>query len=677
MFVIDQLKKGDSALQKIALMILCAMIILAVRLWIVQVVSFRKYVNSHENQSFRTVRIPAVRGRILDRNGVSLAENRANYTVSLYLDELRAKFQQEYTNIYPTEKVTNAAPLWKFWDRSKTVVTRKVKLDKAQREELTLRARYGVATAIASKVSAQIGQPVVLEPQKFHQHYEKRRILPFPLTTNLNSTQIARFEEQPLNASGLDLEMQPTRTYPANQAGAHLLGYLVRNNDSQEDEKSNFDYRLIDFKGEIGIEGEFDEQLHGRAGEKWVTVNRLGYRQHESIEKPAEAGRNVVLTIDLTLQIEAEKALRTSSLGPEARAAAVVMNVNNGDILAMASNPTFDPNAYIRGMSSNEMYHLLDEVQMPQYNRPVQGIYSPGSIFKIVSGLAALEGGLNPNELYHVQLDPSRAPKGCIYVGGRKIDDTAPAGDYDFRLAFAESSNSYFIDRGLHVGVRQIIDMGNRFFLGQSTGLPVGIRTQRGRFPTIEGITKNRWTDGDTANLCIGQGPVAVTPVQMAVMTSAIANGGKIYKPRIVQRIEPQEKIPNGDEVEEFPTELRGDLKVRPANLQIVRDAMLADTEDPKGSGYKAFHKEGQRRLNDFKVCGKTGTAEILTRGVKDKITWFVSYAPYENPRYAVIIMIESGGSGGVTCAPVAEQIYRKIEDQESRARGSGQVAGL
>ncbi len=660
MLVIDQLKKGDSALQKIALMIFCAMFVLVLRLWYVQIVKGKEYTESHMDQSFRTVRIPAVRGKILDRNGTPIAENRPNYTVSVYVEELRKQFQAEYVKQYRAQ--TNALHR---------------KLTKDERDKLEVTARYNVVSNIGARVGGQIGQAINVDQSKFNRHYETRRILPFPLTANLNSVQIARFEEQPINGSGLDLELQPVRVYPAKQAGAHWLGYLVRNNDSKQDEKSDFDYRLVDFKGEIGIEGAFDEELHGKAGEKWVTVNRLGYRQHESIKDPAEAGKNVILTIDLNIQKAAESALRTSFLGGDAKAAAVVMNVNSGDIIAMASNPTFDPNGFITGMRVNERDRLIDESLKPQLNRAVQGVYPPGSIFKIVSGLAALENGLDPKSIYRVQVDPARAPKGCIYVGGSKIEDLAEAGDYDFQLAFARSSNAYFIDHGLHVGIKQIIDMGNRFFLGQSTELPLGIKTQKGIFPSLQWISKNGWSDGDTANICIGQGRLAVTPVQMAVMTSAIANGGKVYKPRLVQRIEPQEEIPTETTVQEFPPVLRGDLHVRASNLQIVREAMLADTEDPRGSAYKAFHKSGERRLNEFKVCGKTGTAEVIRPGFKDHITWFVSYAPYENPRYAVVVMVESGSSGGGTCAPVAEKIYRELEKLETPGATTDRVAAL
>jgi penicillin-binding protein 2 len=673
MFVLNQIKKGDGAIQKIALLILLAMLLLLGRLWVVQIINARKYKESHMGQSFRTVRIPAVRGRILDRNGDAFAENRASYNVSLYLSDLRKHFEQEYNRLYPMTIVTNAAPAWRFWNRKATVEKRRVRLAKAERDELNLQVRYSVASNIMATVSEHIGEPLTIDSRTFHRHYETRRILPFPLVQNLTPVQIARFEEQPLNTAGLDLEMKPTRVYPYKQGGAHFLGHLTPNSESLDDEEADFDYRLSDFKGEIGIEGAFDEQLHGKAGVKSVQVNRLGYRQHESVWSPAEPGRNVVLTIDRELQLAAEKALQSSTLGVNAKAAAVVMNVQNGDILAMASNPSYDPGSYINGISTQEMLRLNNELLKPQINRPVQGIYPPGSIFKIISGLAELQAGVNPNEIYHSQ--------GAFAMPGRHpIGDTAPAGPYDFKRAFAKSSNSYFIHHGLRIGIRPIIELGNQFFLGQSTDVPVGIKTQRGFFPTMPWISKHGWSDGETANLCIGQGSIAVTPLQMAVMTSAIANGGKIYKPRLVQRTEPQEQLPNGDAVEQFATELRGEVQVRQSNLQVVRAAMLADTEDSEGTAFPAFHESDRRtpRLKLLRVCGKTGTAQV-TKGkvVVDHITWFVSYAPYDKPRYAVVIMIESGGSGGGTCAPVAEMIYQAIEKQENPARPKDQVAGL
>ena len=215
-----------------------------------------------------------------------------------------------------------------------------------------------------------------------------------------------------------------------------------------------------------------------------------------------------------------------------------------------------------------------------EINRATYGNYAPGSIFKTVVALAALENGMNPKEIYHVQSDPTRPGKGCIYIGKRKIDDTAPAGDYDFKKAFIHSSNAYFVTNGLRAGVENIIRMGEKFHLGERTGFFPHQET-RGNFPTLERVTSPEWRAGDTANVCIGQGEVAVTPIQMAVMVSAIANGGKVLWPRLVDRIEPQDPA-SGEAVTNFPSGVvRDELGVHPRSLQILRDAMLADVEDP------------------------------------------------------------------------------------------------
>jgi penicillin-binding protein 2 len=217
--------------------------------------------------------------------------------------------------------------------------------------------------------------------------------------------------------------------------------------------------------------------------------------------------------------------------------------------------------------------------------------------------------------------------------------------------------------------------MGNRFFLGQAPGLPLS--ENRGLFPTQEWISRRPWNDGDTANLCIGQGNIAVTPVQMAVMTSAVANGGKVFKPRLVKRVEPFDKVANPEDIEEFETELRGNIKVHANNLRVIQNAMLADTEDPEGSGYHAFNPGGRRKLNHFRVGGKTGTAQVIGPGFKDYVTWFVSFGPIDSPRYAVVVVIESGSSGGITCAPISQKVFQDIEQIEAGQTPQDQVAGL
>ena len=247
--------------------------------------------------------------------------------------------------------------------------------------------------------------------------------------------------------------------------------------------------------------------------------------------------------------------------------------------------------------------------------------------------------------------------------------DTAPAGDYDFRKALMLSCNKYFIDAGLWVGLDRIVAMSERFHLGDKTGIQLSPESS-GILPTRDWIQKNRgsWFDGDTANLSIGQGDVVVTPLQIALMTCAVANGGTVFYPRLVDRVESPDRLKQKAVKSFTPGRVRSHVQVSPRNLELVREAMMADVENPNGTGHRAFHhgRGGAAMLPDFSVGGKTGTAEVMKgRTVIDKITWFASFGPCENPRYVVVVMVESGISGGRTCAPVACKIYQALLARE------------
>ncbi|HEY4952197.1 MAG TPA: penicillin-binding transpeptidase domain-containing protein, partial [Verrucomicrobiae bacterium] len=517
----------------------------------------------------------------------------------------------------------------------------------------------GVADNLVAQVSRQLGQPLTLDAVMFNRHYGASLYVPYPVVQNLDPTQIARFEEQFSGGLGADLELQSIRTYPFGASAAHVLGYVKKDDRSIEGEEPFFNYRLLDYSGVVGVEGGFDAQLHGRAGAESVLVNSLGYRQSEDIGSQPQSGQNVVLTIDLDIQRAAEKSFIVHQ-GAEARGAVVVLDVRSGDVLAMVSSPTFDPNDFAQGISRDKWQKLQDLTA--EKNRATFENYAPGSIFKTVVALAALENGLDPAEVYRVQPNPQNPARGMIYVGNRAIKDTAPPGDYDFKRAFIHSSNSYFITNGLRAGIENIIRIGEKFHLGERTGLFARQET-RGDFPTEKRVHSRDWHDGDTANVCIGQGEVAVTPIQMAVMTAAIANGGKVLWPRLIERIEPQD--PASSEVAtNFPSGIvRDELGVQPRNLNILREAMLADVQSNEGTGTAAA-------VNGFPICGKTGTAQVQDKSnhLIGYNFWFASFAPYENPKYAVVVMVESqdSGSGGTVCAPIAHDIYETILKKEN-----------
>ena len=635
MLVFDQLKKNDPHLRVITWGVLIGLAVLFAGLWFVQVISHRHYAENQKAQSFRTVRIPAIRGKILDRNRQPLAENQPSYNVSLYLDELREQFKDE-------------------WQRNRP----KGKLTRSERMLLEPQARYRVVNKVVQKLGAGLDQPLGMDFGQFLRHYTNQLALPLLVLTNLTPVQIARFLEQSGNPPGMDLEVQPLRVYPHHTTAAHLIGFLIQDNSSAVDEDAFFNFRLPDYRGVVGIEGKFDQELRGKAGMKSVLVNNLGYRQSENIWTPAEAGKNVVLTIDLAIQQAAETAMGN------ARGAAVVMDPNNGNILALVSSPAYDPSVYVPRLTPEEALKLSDERLRPQINRATQENYQPGSIFKIVVALACLENGLDPEEKIYNPPNPTDPGHGHIVIGHHSFKDTAPPGEYNFKRAFIRSSNTYFITNGLKCGVEKIVQIGQRLHLGERAGLPTR-QEVGGNFPKAQDL-KRGWFPGHTANLCIGQGAIDVTPLQVAVMLAAIANGGKVLEPRLVDRIEPQGPLADESITRFPPNPPRGELGVRPRTLQIIREAMLADVEDEhEGTGKAAF-------VQGMHICSKTGTAQVkdVHGNTIDHNTWFASYAPFgDSPRYVVIVMVEGGISGGGTCAPIAQKIYRALQYQESQQK--------
>ena len=654
MLVFDQLKKNNPQLRLLAMVVFGGLFVLLGGLWWVQIVNARDYQTNLETQSFRTVRLPSVRGTILDHNGNVLAENRPAYNVGLYLEDLRHQFVRAYTNEAARVRAQRAGQIAEQEKKLRRGLTKRERkqyaLNPADRNLIGQATRFAVANDLVAQISSRLRQPLSLDPTNFNRHYDTRLALPYPVLKNIDAVQVARFQEQFAGTVGVDLEIQSTRVYPFDTLASHVLGYLRRDDRSMEGEEAFFSYRLPDYRGVVGIEGGFDAQLRGRAGAKSVLVNNLGYRQTENFWSAVEPGHNVVLTLDLQIQQAAEHAMR-GRLGPQARGAVVVMDVRSGDILALASSPTVNPNDFVRGFTPTEIARLNDATLRPQINRATQENYAPGSIFKTIVGLACLEAGLHEKETIY---NP-----GHIYVGRRYIDDQAPVGEYNFHRAILKSCNTYFITNGLRCGIANIISLGRRLHLGERSGLPTRQETP-GIFPSPKDVSTG-WFDGDTANICIGQGRMAVTPVQMAVMTSALANGGKVFWPRLVERIESQDPTTMETPRSFEKARLRNELGVRARNLDILREAMLADTEDPEGTGRAAV-------VTGLRICAKTGTAQVTDERnhIVSHNLWFISFAPYEKPRYAVVVMAEGAGSGGGTCAPVAHDIYAAIQKLEA-----------
>ncbi|MFT4586849.1 MAG: penicillin-binding protein 2 [Limisphaerales bacterium] len=632
MLIFDQLKKSEPQVRVLSLLILLGMSILLVGLWHVQVISAKRYQANLENQSRQKIRIPALRGGIYDRNGQPLAVNQASFSINLYLEDLRPAFNPEYKRLKAVK------------------VEESGKLTGSQMNALERLARFNVINGAAQKVSSIIQRLITLDPGKVHRHWETRRILPMPVAEKLSPIEVARFAETPFDRTGTNLDLQPRRHYPHNETAAHILGYLTVDDGSDGAMDSIFDYRMPGIKGVgQGVESYFNSRLAGEPGGKSVLINHVGYRQSEDLLQPSRPGDDVHLTIDLDVQKIAERAL--AKVSQHVRGAVVVMNPRNGDILALVSAPAFDPNRF-PGVSHEYYNYLMQDDRQATRCRATQENFSPGSIFKIVVALACLEKGtMNPHERYKNE--------GYIMMGRRFADEARP-GMYDFRRAFIKSSNSYFIHHGDKVGPRLVIEMGNRFFLGQHTKVPTW-QDNSGQFHKVDAVAPGKWYKGDTANLCMGQGRIDMTPLQAAVMTSAVVNGGVVYWPRLHERVSPHESRQGRKGRFNPPGKIRGNLGVRTENLRIVVDAMLADVDGANGESGTGKHAA----VPGVRIGGKTGTAEIKRRGVVvDKTTWFTSFAAYPGeaqPRYVVVVLVESGGSGGKTAAPVAGRIYREL----------------
>ncbi|MDG1892540.1 MAG: penicillin-binding protein 2 [Verrucomicrobiota bacterium] len=626
---LNSMRRKDSGLQWLTLVLLLLFGILAVGLWYVQIVSFKKYEKYREVQSYRTVRIPAPRGRIYDRYGRLLADNQPKFNVVLYLDQLRDDFRQTYKRFKGDRKLSYKESL------------------KLQKD-----ARYNTVSNLVYEASRLIGEPSILIRRKFEQHYTRNRYVAMPALIGLSREQMARFMEQGSRLRGFDLEVRSTRHYPNGSLASHLLGYM-RPRFRQLSENAptlqmSFDYELPDFKGVAGLERQYQQHLSGEPGAKSILVNNMIYRQEEEEWLPSLPGKNLYLTLDIRIQEAAEKALR--HMDPHRKGAVVVMDCLNGDILALASVPGFDPNIFSGPLSSKVYDPMIDPAgPKPLFNRATHGQYLPGSIFKIMVGLAGLQKGvIHPKEQFFGD--------GYYQLGSRRIADTAGSGYFDFDRAFYRSCNAYFIHFGLEAGPEAILDAGHQIFLGQETGL-LPYQETAGNFPTLETLRKG-WYPGDTANLSIGQGKIDVTPLQMAVMTAAVANGGRVFWPRVVAGFETIMPALNGLFEAKPEARLRGRLKATQDHLATVQQAMLEDVEHPAGSGAPC-------RIPGYRIGGKTGTAETEFRinGRKTKHTWFVSYAPFDDPRYAVVVFVDDGISGRTSCAPLARIVYGTLKD--------------
>jgi len=473
-------------------------------------------------------------------------------------------------------------------------------------------------------------------------------------------------ETHQLDLPGVTLRVRPRRSYEAGPAAAHVLGYMGEVGPKQLKVLKDEGYGVGDEIGQFGLERRWENVLRGQAGGQQFEVDALGRRVRVLSEVADVPGYTVHLTLDRDLQETAYEALK------DKQGTIVALDVNSGAIRAMVSTPVFDPNAFARGIKNEEWRALMSDRLRPLNNRATQGQYPPGSTFKVIMAVAALEeGAMAPDSVIY---DPGYYP-----FGNRVFRDWLKGGHGSVNLhrAIVESCDTYFYQTGQRLGVDRIAKWARAFGLGEKTGVALDDE-KGGLIPDSEWKRqryKQPWFPGETLSVAIGQGYVTVTPLQMANMMAALANGGTLYRPRLVNRVESLD----GATVQEYLTEKIRTIALKPETLQRVRSALADVVRSPSGTG-------GMARSTLVDIAGKTGTAQVvemksaylkseqLTYFSRDH-AWFVSYAPVQNPQLAVVVLVEHGGHGGDAAAPMAKKVFEKYMEIQKQAQEDRQVS--
>ena len=474
---------------------------------------------------------------------------------------------------------------------------------------------------------------------------------------------------------GVYVSVRARRSYLTDQMTSHVLGYLGEINTRQLRRLRRRGYRRGDEIGQAGLEKRWEQHLAGRSGGEKVEVDATGRKVRVIDRHKATPGHNVVLTLDMDVQQVAYGALK----GKEG--AIVVLDVNTGAVLALVSTPAFDPNSFARGMTPGEWRQLAADSENPLHNRALQGHFPPGSTFKIVTALAGLQEGV-------ISPDRTLFCGGSYKVGNRVLRDWKKNGHGHMNMhqALVQSCDVYFYQLAQRLGVDKIAKYARRFGFGAPTG--IDLDGESGGLVPDRAWKRRRfgqpWYPGETPLVAIGQGFLGVTPLQMASLLATVANGGTVYRPWFVKQV----LSPEGEVMEEYGPVRSGTVDMKPENLALVRRALFDVVHGRRGTGKRA-------RSKIVDIAGKTGTAQIAEmRGeavksedlpyvVRDH-AWFVAYAPAEKPEIAVATLVEHGGHGGATAAPIAKKVIeayfrsegQEMEDHEVSTASTGGTPG-
>ena len=465
-------------------------------------------------------------------------------------------------------------------------------------------------------------------------------IRPQRVRRGLTLEDVTKLEERRLELPGVVVEVEPERVYPTSTFAAHLLGYVREVNDEQ---MKLGPYRRGDMIGQSGLERLLDQHLRGRDGGERIEVDALGRQVRVMRREEPDPGAQVITTIDRRIQEVAERAMAGKA------GAIVVMDPRDGDVLAMTSSPAFPLDRFTGNLGREDWLQLVRDPMTPLMNRALASQYAPGSVFKVVVAAAGLqEATLTPMDRTYCN--------GEFHMGGWTFKDWKKGGHghVDLRTALIHSCNIFFYQAGLKVGGETIARYARAFGLGAPAGSDLG-GEKPGLVPVVNpgrGRHGRTWQAGDTVNISIGQGRLLVTPLQVARMMAAVANGGVLWKPRLVQRVERAD----GTIAYEASSKMTGQVNLSPAVWAFLRHA-LTGVVNEGGTG-------GAARIPGILVAGKTGTAQSIANSDSSKgqdHAWFASFAPADDPQVVVVVLVERGGKGGQVAAPIARQIYQAL----------------
>jgi penicillin-binding protein 2 len=579
-----------------------------------------------------TVREPGIRGEITDRNGITLARNVRKYEVSFNLDEIREAYLMQRVEEPTLQRLTQEKGMTrKRSEKDIVAIVKESTLSVLDEPELNLFKKYNA--------------------RDLRVHYLTHGgLIPFSYNADLTYEEFSKFAEHNLDLPGVYVNLRPHREYPYGALSSHVLGYLKQweKGDVPESATRKFNHYIGDEKGIAGVEASMDEILRGPEGKKIIIKDEKGRTiGMDDYTKPG-TGAKVQLTIDARAQYLLENTLRFAG-----RAAGVVMDVNTGEVLAMASIPDYNPNDFIPSISKDRFAAYRANEQLAPFTNRAISPFTPGSTMKIPTAVAgALAGMATRSFSCDGYVTYGNAKVGCWIWNMKK----GSHGTQNLSKAIQQSCNPYFNKLANTIGWQNMVEGCQMVGIGKRTGIELpkedpgilpGSRAWRNAFPSAV------MTPHETAGLSIGQGTSMATPLQLCAVAATIANGGKYYKPRIIRKAISED----GEIIIANVPKLEVDLVqagIKSSDIELIRKGMWMSVNQPGGTA-------GKVKLPDIEVSAKTGTAQSSDNGKKSNNSWVISFAPYDKPKYAVCIMVQNGGSGGGVCGPLANLVYRGL----------------